>query len=51
MNKHAQTLGRMAKGHPKNFSKKETDRRRALMVEINKRRQLAKSEGQQSALK
>ena len=38
MNKAAQRLGRLAKGVPKNFSREERTRRRALVEAINKRR-------------
>ena len=38
MNKSAQALGRLARGHPKRFSRRELARRRALMVAINERR-------------
>ena len=39
MNKAAQSLGRLAKGVPKNFSAAELARRWKLMAGINARRQ------------
>lgn len=38
MNKFAQALGRLGKGHPKNFTKAERERRRVRLVKMNKAR-------------
>ena len=43
MNKIAQALGRMARGVPKKFSKKELLRRKLLMVELNRKRKEARN--------
>ena len=42
MNRAAQALGRLARGKPKNYSLAERARRRARMLEINRRRLLKK---------
>lgn len=41
MNKAAQSLGRLAKGVPKNFSADELERRRKRMAAINDRKRKA----------
>ena len=41
MNKAAQSLGRLAKGVPKNFSADELKRRRKRIVAINERKRKA----------
>lgn len=41
MNKAAQSLGRLAKGVPKNFSADELKRRRKRMAAINERKRKA----------
>ena len=38
MNRHAQALGRMGRGKPKGFTRAEIARRRARMVELNRKR-------------
>jgi len=41
-NPNAVALGRLARGHSKNFSPAERMRRRALMVKLNERRKAGK---------
>lgn len=41
MNRHAQKLGKLARGIPKNFSEAERQRRRKQMTELNRKRALA----------
>lgn len=41
MNKAAQSLGRLAKGVPKNFTPDELERRRSRMAAINDRKRNA----------
>lgn len=41
MNKAAQSLGRLAKGVPKNFTPDELERRRSRMAAINDRKRKA----------
>ena len=43
MNIHAQNLGKMGKGKPKNFSAKELQLRRERMICINKRKKELKT--------
>jgi hypothetical protein len=43
MNKHAQQLGRMAAGVPKQFTKQELNKRRQRMARINARKQKGKT--------
>jgi hypothetical protein len=45
-NKAASELGKLAKGKPKNYSKKERQKRRDRMIELNKSRR--KDEGQKT---
>jgi hypothetical protein len=42
-NKAASELGKLAKGKSKNFSLKERQKRRARMIELNKKRRHEKS--------